>query len=72
MKRPGLMSTIGIGALLGLSACVVQPAPVAVVRAPAPVVNAQPAPVVVHPRRWRACRVGYHLGPHGRHCRPNR
>ena len=72
MKRPGLMSMIGIGALLGLSACVVQPAPVAVAPSPAPVIYSEPGPVVVHPRRWRAGPIGYHLGPHGRRCRPNR
>ena len=72
MKRTVLTTVFGLGCLLGLSACVVQPTPVV---EPRPVVVGPPvveAPrVVVGPRGrvWRErCGRGFHLGPRGRRC----
>jgi hypothetical protein len=71
MKRAILAGVFGSGCLLGLSACVVAPPPPP---PPPPVVYPAPAPVVVAPRPvWhRRCPVGWHLGPYGRRCHPNR
>ena len=81
MKRSLLTGLFGLGCLTVLSACVVEPArPVFVapapVAAPPVVVDRQvivDRPVIVERRRVvRACPIGFHLGPRGRACRPNR
>lgn len=74
MRRVILPAAFGMVCLLGLTACVVQPAPPVAV-APAPVIVAPPvvapAPVVVapRPRYWRRhCPRGFHLGRYGHRC----
>ena len=81
MKRSGPLAILGMGMLLGLTACVVeQPRSVVVAPAPAYAPARAYAPAVVAPRRmpvvvapyyargYRSCPAGYYLGPRGQRC----